>query len=670
MKPDYPIRFGKYFLLNRLAVGGMAEVYRAKLIGPKGFEKKLAIKKILPEFSYDEEFVQMFVDEARISSHLHHPNIVPVFDFGQVNQQYYIAMELVEGTNLKNLFFRSLKQEKVLSKPLVYFMVSKIASALEYAHRVQIEGQEGQLKLVHRDVSPQNILISRRGEVKITDFGIAKAAIRLTQTQPGKIQGKYSYMSPEQALGRNIDHRSDIFSLGIIFFELLTGKKVYGSKDSVERYKQATKAKIPRLNNILPNLPTQVDQLVTRMLSKGANQRPDRCADIVQTLSEFMPQHPDDGLMRELGTLTSELFPITEQERQADQNIPYTPNIQSIDLEKSSPDDGLVFEDQSFHPDDPLEQKERTERPFKMKAWLTYHPTRLLAAAFALTISSWAIWGMVQGDHEVADDLKPPAETSKPQSPPEDPEQTPEPIKKTATELETELIDIERQIEFVENEIKMVTAPPAPTLKKPKAKAIARACPNNMVRIKAGSFVQGSNTNDPARQELLERPQANVSYKTFCIDRYEYPNKKGQAPQKAVTYQTALGLCQKAGKKICTEKQWERACKGPGSVTNNIQFPYGKTFSQTHCNIFKRNLEGTKDYKPPVAGGFGSCKSPEGVFDLSGGVAEWTSTQGLLSPQAHITKGGSFKTGRYPSRCSSIREESGPSDDLGFRCCK
>src|SRR5205809_490384 len=164
MPYDYPIRFGKYFLTRRLAVGGMAEVFKAKLIGIKGFEKTLALKRILPEFSEDEEFVQMFVDEARISSNLHHGNIVQVFDFGRVDSSYYIAMEFVDGPNLKNLTQRYLKGKGAFPRHLGLFLIVQVARALEYAHNVRIEG-DAVLNLVHRDVSPQNVLVSRAGEV-------------------------------------------------------------------------------------------------------------------------------------------------------------------------------------------------------------------------------------------------------------------------------------------------------------------------------------------------------------------------------------------------------------------------------------------------------------------------------------------------------------------------
>ena len=338
MQDLYPKSFGKYLLTKRIAVGGMAEVFKAKLIGAKGFEKTLAIKRILPEYSNDEEFVSMFVDEARISSNLHHKNIVQVFEFGEVNHQYYLTMEFIDGCNLKNLFFRVLKQNKRLPRELIYYIILKTASALDYAHKVKMEGQLQSLQLVHRDVSPQNILISKMGDVKITDFGIAKAAIKLSQTQPGKIQGKYSYMSPEQALGKPLNHQSDIFSLGIVFYELLTAKKVYGSSETIKRYSEATKANIPRIGSILTDLPDQIGTLIGRMVARNVQDRPSDCTEIIDTLTEFLSSSSDDALATQLGEVVQELFP--EETMQTIQDRPAGISERShirVDLRPSQP---------------------------------------------------------------------------------------------------------------------------------------------------------------------------------------------------------------------------------------------------------------------------------------------------------------------------------------------
>ncbi|HMQ11130.1 MAG TPA: protein kinase [Oligoflexia bacterium] len=308
MSYRYPIKFGKYLLTRRIAVGGMAEVFKAKLYGPRGFEKTLAIKRILPEFSEDEEFVAMFVDEARISSKLHHGNIVQVFDFGQVDDAYYLAMEFVDGSNLKNLFRKTLKSQNLFPRHLAIYIALQVAKALEYAHQIK-QDDDNTLELVHRDISPQNILIAHDGQVKLTDFGIAKASIKLSKTQPGKVQGKLSYMSPEQAMGKNLDRRSDIFSLGIILYELISGEKVYNSENTSERYKRIRKAQIEPLKSLAPDISDYLNQSVMQLLEKDPWARPNNCTEVIQKLSESIKKYSMDELALELSNLMHSQFP-------------------------------------------------------------------------------------------------------------------------------------------------------------------------------------------------------------------------------------------------------------------------------------------------------------------------------------------------------------------------
>ena len=308
MAYPYPLKFGKYIFVRRIAVGGMAEVFKAKLLGPKNFEKILAVKRILPEFNEDDDFIQMFVDEARISSNLHHSNIVQVFDFGEAAGSFYIAMELVDGPNLKTLFQRVIKEEGRFPTDLAVYAALSIAKALEYAHNIKIDG-ESSIHLVHRDVSPQNVLVSRSGEVKITDFGIAKATIKLSQTQPGKVQGKLSYMSPEQATGKPLDRRSDIFSLGIILYELLSGVKVYGGENTKERYEKIREARIPNLHTLAPGIPDELVQLVHRMVSKSPDDRPQTCQAVVDELTKILSHTSVAKLEQELAERVVALFP-------------------------------------------------------------------------------------------------------------------------------------------------------------------------------------------------------------------------------------------------------------------------------------------------------------------------------------------------------------------------
>ncbi|MFI5289596.1 MAG: serine/threonine protein kinase, partial [Polyangia bacterium] len=221
---------GPYRLLSQLAVGGMAEIYVAKTAGVGGFEKLIALKVIHPNFSEDPEFVQMLVDEAKLSVQLQHANIVQTFDLGRIDEQYYIAMELIDGIDLYRLLRQASEKEIDFPFEVAAFIAQETSSGLDYAHRKR-DSKGRPLKIVHRDVSPQNVLVSYDGQVKIVDFGIAKAALRGQQTAAGVIKGKYYYMSPEQAWGDPIDARSDVFSTGILLYEMLVGQMLYLEED-------------------------------------------------------------------------------------------------------------------------------------------------------------------------------------------------------------------------------------------------------------------------------------------------------------------------------------------------------------------------------------------------------------------------------------------------------
>ena len=225
MNPIEP--YGFYYLTKKIATGGMAELFRARRkVGLEGFEKILAIKRILPHLSNNRDFVAMFADEAKIAAQLTHQNIVQIFDYGRLDETYFIAMEFVLGSNLRGIMEKTRQLDTQLSINDCVFIITKAAIGLDYAHRKR-NLQNTPLDIIHRDISPQNILVSYEGEVKLTDFGIAKAALTTSITKTGVLKGKVSYMSPEQARGEGLDRRSDIFSLGVVFYELLTHRKLF-----------------------------------------------------------------------------------------------------------------------------------------------------------------------------------------------------------------------------------------------------------------------------------------------------------------------------------------------------------------------------------------------------------------------------------------------------------
>jgi len=238
-----PKPFGKYFLTDRIAIGGMAEIYKAKTFGVDGFEKIMAIKKILSHYSADKEFITMLTDEAKLVVNLSHANIVQVYDLGRVGDDYFISMEFIDGINLRDILERVVELGQKIPSDVLVYIATEVCKGLDYAHNKK-DINSNPLKIVHRDISPQNILVSFDGGVKIVDFGIAKAAMNLSQTNIGFLKGKVNYMSPEQAFGKPIDGRTDVFSLGIVMYELFTGNRLFSGDSQMQILKKIRNTKI------------------------------------------------------------------------------------------------------------------------------------------------------------------------------------------------------------------------------------------------------------------------------------------------------------------------------------------------------------------------------------------------------------------------------------------
>ena len=271
MAQKLPQKYGKYILLRKIAMGGMAEIFRAKALGAEGFEKTIVIKRILPHFTDDEAFVKMFIDEASIASKLQHSNIVQISDFDQEEDRYYIAMEYVEGADLKAVIERGIKVGTPLSPAQCANVMMEISKGLHYAHTKEYAGQA--LNIVHRDISPHNVMISYAGEAKLMDFGIAKAAQRSTKTMAGTVKGKCAYMSPEQARGKQLDGRSDLFALGIMLWEMLTHKRLFLGDSDFETLSNVLKAEAPPPSSVNPAVPKELDAIVLRALDKDRDKR-------------------------------------------------------------------------------------------------------------------------------------------------------------------------------------------------------------------------------------------------------------------------------------------------------------------------------------------------------------------------------------------------------------
>lgn len=303
-----PRPFGPFILLDKIAVGGMAELYLARLPGVGGFEKLLAIKKILPNFNANKEFVSMFIEEAKLTVQLTHANIVHVYDFGDINGELYLAMEFVEGNNIRQILGK-LEQEKQLCPiEIACYIAAEICRGIDYAHNREDKKHHKPLNLIHRDISPQNIIVSYDGEVKIIDFGIAKAASKVEQTRAGVLKGKFGYMSPEQSLGESVDNRTDIFSAGIILFELLTRERLFISDSEVETIKKIQKAKIPPPSRYNPAIPKELEEIVLKALARERGERYQTARDFQRALSHFIYATNPHFVPHDLADFLTKLF--------------------------------------------------------------------------------------------------------------------------------------------------------------------------------------------------------------------------------------------------------------------------------------------------------------------------------------------------------------------------
>lgn len=303
---------GRYTLLRRIAKGGMAEVYLARSDGASGVSKQVALKRILPQHAHNERFVAMLVDEAKIAVTLAHPNIAQVFEFGLEAEDFFLVMEHVPGPSLADLLRRidaRAPPGRTLGLPIRHavHVVAEVARGLEHAHtRTDVRGRP--LGIVHRDVSPQNVLVSYGGDVKLIDFGIARARNRLAETQAGVIKGKLRYLAPEIAAGEEPDHRADVYCCGIVLFELLTGEALYAPASDFEAIEMATRGVVrsPRASN--PAVPAELDALVRRTLSRDRAGRPPTARALQDDLRRFL-NHFDPGFVEsQFGEFVSELF--------------------------------------------------------------------------------------------------------------------------------------------------------------------------------------------------------------------------------------------------------------------------------------------------------------------------------------------------------------------------
>ncbi len=280
----------RYRLIEKLEAGGMAEVFLGEATSVQGFKKRVAIKRVLPHLASHTNFIGMFLDEARLGARLSHANIVSVFDIGSSDNSYFIVMEFVDGTNLKKIMETlRLKREPFPLKDVIHIAM-EACRGLSYAHELR-DDEGNPLELVHRDVSPPNILISRRGEVKVTDFGLAKARTQLERTDPGVVKGKFSYLSPEAATGQDVTERADVFALGVCIWEMLGGRRLFLGDTDYETVQAVSNAKVPSLVGDHPEVEPEFEKILLKSLARDPAQRYESAREFGDALAVYLFHH-------------------------------------------------------------------------------------------------------------------------------------------------------------------------------------------------------------------------------------------------------------------------------------------------------------------------------------------------------------------------------------------
>jgi eukaryotic-like serine/threonine-protein kinase len=303
-----PDTIGPYQVLERISAGGMAEVYKAKQTGADSFERPVAIKRILPHIARDPNFIAMFQAEAKLAVQLQHGNICQIYQLGRHDDSFYIALEYVDGRDVGAVLDYHQRAGRGIPLPQACYIISRALEGLDYAHNKR-DAVGKPLNIIHRDISPPNLLISFEGEVKLIDFGLAKAVGSSIQTQAGIIKGKLAYMSPEQVRGTQLDGRSDVFALGIVFFELLTARRLFRRDSDLETFDAVRQCRIPRPSEFNPAIPEPLEQILLKALARNLDERYASAAAMNDALREFVMTHRLNFRGDQLGEWMRKLFP-------------------------------------------------------------------------------------------------------------------------------------------------------------------------------------------------------------------------------------------------------------------------------------------------------------------------------------------------------------------------
>jgi eukaryotic-like serine/threonine-protein kinase len=312
---------GKYTILGRLATGGMSEIYIARQSGLHGFSKVVVLKLILPHLAESPDLMNMFINEAKLAAVLNHPNVIQVFDYGEQQGRPYIVMEYIDGRNLNRIARALFDRRELVPLPISLRVISDTCGALAYAHELR-DGSGTPLRIIHRDVSRENILLTYSGQVKLVDFGIAKATFLDSQTTEGTLKGKYAYMAPEIVRSEEPDHRIDIYALGVTLYALACGRLPYTAKHHLEILDQIMHKEPPAPRELNPSLPLEVEDIILRAMHKDKEQRYQRAADVQSDLEGYLMEHESSVMPYHLAKFMISVFPPgTDQDRETYQSL-------------------------------------------------------------------------------------------------------------------------------------------------------------------------------------------------------------------------------------------------------------------------------------------------------------------------------------------------------------
>jgi serine/threonine-protein kinase len=338
----------RYRITERVASGGMAEVFRGVAESMRGFKKNIAIKRILPSLTKNKKFVAMFLDEARLSLSLQHANIVQVFDIGHSEDTYFIVMEYVDGVDLKALLDWRRRIGKRIPIAHSLYVVMEVCKGLSYAHELPNPETDAPLGIVHRDISPPNVLISKQGEIKVVDFGLAKATSQVETTDPGVVKGKMSYLSPEAARGEEVDSRADIFAAGILLYELLTGKRLFYGETDYQTVELVRNAKIPPIKPQNPQVEPELEDIVRKALSKRKEDRYQSATDLQDALAQYSYSRGLKVIARDIAELVRQC--LEDKRMQSGEGKPKTSIIDHLLQDEIVKFTSVDFEDPGAEP--------------------------------------------------------------------------------------------------------------------------------------------------------------------------------------------------------------------------------------------------------------------------------------------------------------------------------